>query len=76
MATSEETQEKKPEKKKGRELETVINTLGSRGQMTNLAGERIPFGGSLELPLDVCEKLVAAHKARYLTKAEQGKSSG
>ena len=73
MATSDETStEKKPEKKKGRELDTVINTLGSKGHMTNLAGERIPHGGSLELPVELCEKLVATNKARYLTKAEQG----
>ena len=74
MATSEETSstDKKPEKKKGRELVTVINILGSKGHMTNLAGERIPPGGSLELPLELCEKLVATNKARYLTKAEQG----
>ncbi len=73
MATSEEQKtQSKPEKSKGRELDTVINILGSGGQMTNLNGERVPVGGSLELPVALCEKLVAAGKARYLNKAERG----
>ena len=71
MATSEE-ENKAPPKKKAPTHETVINIMGSKGNITSMSGERIPPGGSCELPVALCEKLVAAGKARYLTKAEQG----
>ncbi len=73
MATSDDkSTEQKPEKKIVKTVDTVINTLGSKGNMTNMHGERVPVGGSLELPIALCEKLVAAGKARYLNKAERG----
>jgi hypothetical protein len=52
--------------------EKVVNINRSGGTITDTNGKKVPVGGTCELPLSVCESLVAAGIARYPFRNENG----
>ena len=71
LVGAEPAADPKPAKKAAKPaLDTVVNCNPAGGHITDLDGKKIPVGGTCELPVSACERLVLAGTARYPARAE------
>lgn len=71
----EEKKKVTPPKPAKPDTDTVINIMHPGASITGMDGKKVPRGGSVVLPVAVCENLVEKGRARYLNKAEKGKAA-